>query len=266
MEIAVHPGKPVNEPAKAPAPGDRILLQLLARLGRQQGVGMGIAVEDPHEALAVGHQLANAAMVERGLLPLLGMDRRQEARQGLGPLHVAGLDGAGEQPLEVEPIQGSLALLHELEELDGIRGRYQWPRLAHEADVETPHVPGKAVVGRVAIERLPGAIGRVVVAESLGGPRAGNDERAAHAPHHALDLERHSVPEPLGVVHRDAGREGAHRQDLRWRSERAGQIVRESRGADHPRWSPAPSRIRHLATAPACAIARSPGPFHHASA
>ena len=141
---------------------------------------MRIAVEDPHQALAVGHQLANAALIESGLFPLLGMDGGEEARQGLDALDVAGLDGTGEQPLEVEPVQGSLGLLHELEELDGIRSRHEWPRLSHEAHVETPHMPGKAVVRRVAIERLPGAIGRVVVAESLGGLRAGDDEGTPH--------------------------------------------------------------------------------------
>ena len=52
----------------------------------------------------------------------------------------------------------------------------------------------------MAVERLPRAVGRVVVAEALGGPCAAHDERARLTVHQALDLEGHAVAEALGIV------------------------------------------------------------------
>src|SRR5207247_9347929 len=77
-----------------------------------------------------------------------------------------------EHPVEVQPVELPVRLLNELEELDRVARRDERARVTDEAGVEAPHVARKAVVGGVAIERLPRPVGRVVVPEPLARPGA----------------------------------------------------------------------------------------------
>src|SRR4029453_8978151 len=73
-------------------------------------------------------------------------------------------------------------------------------RCGEDADVQAVRMPRKAVVGVVSVERLPRAIGRIVVAEPPRRARARHDQRPRHAADRALDLERDPVAKTLGVV------------------------------------------------------------------
>jgi len=77
-----------------------------------------------------------------------------------------------EKSLQIAPVENALHLLYELEVLRGVGHRRELSRFAQDADVQAARVSWKAVVGVVAVERLPGAIGRIVVAESARRARA----------------------------------------------------------------------------------------------
>ena len=161
---------------------------------------MRIAVEDAHRALAVSDQLAQATDVQGRLVALVGVHVGEEPGQCPGPRGVERIELVGQQPVEVEPVETPFGLLHELEEVLGVGGRHHLARAADEPDVDAPDVAGEIVVGVVTVECLPRAVGWVVVAEALGGPRAAHDERARMTAHQAFDLERHAVAEALGIV------------------------------------------------------------------
>src|SRR5262245_30896773 len=228
MKIAVGTGQPMRPASQAPAGGDGRALDLFAHVRRQEPVRVRIAVEDTHQTLAVTNQLADAPLVERGLVVLHGVDLGEEARQRLGPRDVDLLQRRFEQPLEVAPVESSLHLLHELEELPGVRHRRELSRPGPDADVQAVRVPRKAVVRVVAIERLPGAIGRIVVTEPLSRASAGHYQRSRDAADGAFDLERDPVAEALGIVHTIPRRaKGMQAPDLDVVVEDASQVSRD---------------------------------------
>src|SRR5262245_36430256 len=260
LEVAVRARQPMRPRPQAPAPRHRRALDVFTDLGRQQRIRMRIAVEDAHQALAVADQLADPAMIEGRLVMLHGVHLGQEAPELLGAGHVEVAKRSLQQALEIEPVQGAVHFLDELEELARVRDRHQLAPAAHDTDIDALRVPREAVVGVVAVERLPGAVGRVVVAEPLGRPRARHDERARDAAHDALDLERNAVPEALRVVGLvGAGLQGPEVEDLDGRGEHARQVARELAPIDarrasrrgHERLAVAPDRAGETAaTAP----------------
>src|SRR6266511_5100363 len=189
-----------------------------------------------HDALPiVPHQLPDPPLVERGLVPLVGVALGEETREGGGALDVEIAERQRQQPIEVQPVQAPGGLLHELEELGRVDGGDEIAGVPHEPDVEAPGMAREAVVGRMAVQGLPGAVGRVIVTEPLGRPRARDHESPRHTAHEALDLERHSVAEPLGVIGPLALRdlEPPEAQDLDGAAEDARQVARERLAPDH---------------------------------
>src|SRR5262245_28360097 len=227
MEIAVVAGQPMGSASQAPAGGNRRALDLFARLRRQERVRVRIAVEDAHQALAVTDQLADAPLVERGLVVLHGVDLDEEARQRLGPGDVDLLERSLEKSLQIAPVESAFHLLHQLEELRGVRHRRELARSSEDAHVQALRVPRKAVVGLMAVERLPGAIGRIIVAEPPRRAGARHHQRARDPSDDAFDLERDSVAEALGIV-RGVGRraERAQAPDLDVGIDDALQVLR----------------------------------------
>src|SRR3970040_1207498 len=71
----------------------------------------------------------------------------------VGPRAVGGGGGPGEQAVQVQPVEVTLGLLHELEEVDRVAGRDQLTGGAQEADVQAADVAREVVVGGVAVER-----------------------------------------------------------------------------------------------------------------
>ena len=233
MKVAVGPGQAVGSVPQPPARGHRRPLDLLTGLGRQQRIGMRVAVEDAHQAFAVADQLPDAPMVECGLVALCCVDIGQETCESLGPRDVEVPQRGLEQSFEIMPVQRTLHLLHELKELGRLRHRHQLSRFANNAHVQTPGVAWKAVVGRVTIERLPGAVRRVVVAEPLRRACARHDERPGDAADGALDLERDTVAETLGIVRLAVlGLERPQGENLDAEIEDVRQIPRESLAVD----------------------------------
>src|SRR5262245_59106888 len=202
MEIAMSPGQPMRAGSQTPAGGDRRTFYLLADVRRQESVRVRIAVEDSHQALAVAHQLADAPLVERGLVVLQGVGLCEEARQRLGPGDIGLVQRRFEEPFEVAPVEGPLHLLHELKEFRGVRDRGELARLGQDADVQAVRVARKAVVGVVAVERLPSAIRWIVVTEPARRTRARHHQRPRDAADRAFDLERYPVAEALWIVQR----------------------------------------------------------------
>ena len=109
---------------------------------------------------------------------------------------------AAEQAIEIQPVELAIGLLDQLEEVHGVGDRHHLTRRAHHADVEAADVPWEVVVGRVTVQSLPRAVGRIVVTEALGRPSAAHHQRAAVSTHAALHLERRAVPEALGIFRR----------------------------------------------------------------
>ena len=177
--------------------------------------------------------------VQRRLVALGRMRVGQES--GRAPAARAGSSGwaaAVQQAVEIQPVEMPVGLLDELEELHGVGGRDELARRAHEADVEAADVAREVVVGGVAVERLPGAVGRIVVTEALRRPRAAHDERARTTAHPALDLERLAVAEALGIVEHLAP-ERAQGDDLDRFAEDAREVLVQPGGLEgevhHPR-------------------------------
>src|SRR5262249_44522604 len=102
-----------------------------------------------------------------------------------------------------------------------------------KADVQAPHVAREGVVGRVAIERLPASVGRIIVAEPLRGARPGNDHLARLPTHHAVDLARPAVPEALRIASASLRAQPSNRAHGDWRLEDAAQIVGHRGAVDH---------------------------------
>src|SRR5262245_60097970 len=106
--------------AKAPPPHHDRALERLTLFWWKQVVGMRVAVEDAHHAFTVSHELPDPALVECRLVALVGMAPGEEAGELTRTLHVSRLERMREQPVEVEPVEATRHLLHELEELDGV--------------------------------------------------------------------------------------------------------------------------------------------------
>ena len=177
---------------------------------------MRIAVENAHQTLAVADQLACAPLIERRLVTLHCMSLGKEPRQGLGSCNVELSQRRIQQPIEVAPAERPVNLLDQLEELGHVRDGDELARVPHYAHVEAPRVTGKAVVRGVTVERLPGAVGRVVVAKAPRRPRPCHDERPRGVTHPTLNLERNSITEAFGVAGDPIalGAEGSHAEDL----------------------------------------------------
>src|SRR5262245_27967059 len=103
--------------SQAPASGNRRALDLFAHLRRQERVRVRIGVEDARQTRAVTDPLADAPLVERGLVVLHSMDVAEEARQRLGSRDVDLLERGLEKSFQIEPVESALHLLHQLEEL-----------------------------------------------------------------------------------------------------------------------------------------------------
>ena len=82
MKVAVDSREAMVALTQAPAPRHQVPLERLAVGGRQQRIGMRIAVEDPHQAFAVPDQLADPSVVERRLGALVGMHTRRGIARG----------------------------------------------------------------------------------------------------------------------------------------------------------------------------------------
>jgi hypothetical protein len=155
----------------------------------------------------------------------------QESGQRVRALAVEQIEGAVQQPVEIQPVEVAVGLLDELEEVHGVGRRHHLTRRAHEADVQAADVLREVVVGSVTVKRLPRAVGRVVVTEALGLPRAAHHQRAGTAPHAALDLERCAVAEALGIVHHLAA-ERAQGDHLDRLAEDAREVLVQPGGLD----------------------------------
>ena len=199
MKVAVDAGKPVRPSAEPPAPRDGRALEGFTVGRGQERIGVRVAVEDAHQALAVAHQLADAPLVEGGLVALLGVRLGQEPAEGTGALVIEIVRGPGKHPVEVQPVERSRRLFDQLEVFGGVARRNELARLADEPNIQASHVARERVVGAVRVDRLPRPVGRVVVAEPLHGPRARHHERPEPTAGHALDLEGHAIPQALGI-------------------------------------------------------------------
>ena len=236
MKVTVRTRQPVRTASQAPAPGDCGPLDVLAHLGQQLRVRVRIAVEDAHQTFAVADQLADAPVVQRRFVAFHRVGLGEEASQRLRPGDVGLSKRTFEQPLEVTPVEGSLDLLHELEELGRVGHRDQLSGVPHDADVEAAGVAREAVVGGMTVERLPRAVRGVVVAEPLRRPCARHHERPHDAADRALDLERDAVAETLGVICADAlGLERPQVEDLDGGAQNAGQVSCELFAVDSGR-------------------------------
>src|SRR3972149_675137 len=81
-EVAAgHAGEAVDGVADPPPPRHGGALEGGARRGRQQRVRVRVAVEDAHEALAVGDELADPPVIERRLVAPCGGGPGEEARE-----------------------------------------------------------------------------------------------------------------------------------------------------------------------------------------
>ncbi len=93
MEVAVRPREAMRAAAETPPPGHEGAFERLA-VGRwQERVRVRIAVEDPHQTLAVPDQLADPPLVERGLVPLVGVALGEKAPERDGALDVEIAEG-----------------------------------------------------------------------------------------------------------------------------------------------------------------------------
>src|SRR5215510_12798668 len=127
--------------AQTPSPPHQGALQHLARLRWKRRPRMGVTVQDSHDTLTVANQLADTTGVERRLVALLAVDLSQELRQRAHALDIDRVRGAVvQEPVEVEPVEMPLGLLHELEEVDGVAGGHHLSASTDEPDVDAAHV------------------------------------------------------------------------------------------------------------------------------
>src|SRR5262249_10153682 len=140
MEVAVRSREAIRAVPETPPPGHDAMLERFAVARRQQRVGMRIAVEDAHRALAVADQLPDSPLIERGLVPLVGVPRAEKASERAGSVHVEVPERPDEQPVEIQPVELPRRLVHHLEEFDRVGGGDEVAGLTHESDIQASNV------------------------------------------------------------------------------------------------------------------------------
>ena len=184
--------------------------------------------------IGTGHRVAATVFIE--------CDQMYRT-EGPGALIIKIPRGPCLHAVEVQPVQRSRRLVDQLKILGCFACRDELARLTDETHVQASHVAGKRVVRAVRVDRLPRAVGRVVVAEPLHGPRARHDEGPKPPPRHALDLEGHAVPQALGI----RGGAGAAQRSERQQLDRAATDPLE---VGCQRLLPNRARVRHVAYLP----------------
>jgi hypothetical protein len=139
-------------------------LDVLQEVTRDEAVFLGIAVSDPHDALAVPQQFPDPAGIEAGNGSPQAVDFDQIVAEGVGPGQVeAGQHAVPLQAGEVVNVGGSLDILGEEEELLGLAERKESPFLLEGSDIDRTGVTGQAVEGMIVPQQHLGAVRHVVV-------------------------------------------------------------------------------------------------------
>src|SRR4030067_1520694 len=88
MKVPVPLPEPVAPPLDSPAPGHAASLDSFQQFGGDEPVPRRIAVQKPHDALAVSQELPDPADVKTGVGTFLPMDVREGVAKGVGPRQV----------------------------------------------------------------------------------------------------------------------------------------------------------------------------------
>src|SRR2546426_11448470 len=85
MEVSVNLAEPRGSGLQLPAPLDALELDLPENRRREQAVSGRVRIQDPHDALAVAHEIADPADVQARFLPANPMNLQKVVAQGVGP-------------------------------------------------------------------------------------------------------------------------------------------------------------------------------------
>src|SRR3990172_4128918 len=166
MKIPVHLAKPVGPPLDSPAPGHAASLDSFQQFGGDEPVPRRIAVQKPHDALAVSHELTDPADVKAGVGTFLSMDVREVVAKGVGPRQVEiGELSSRLETGKVPDVAMSLHMLDEEEELLHVPERKEAAIPGEPAHVQGMRVKGKVVICLVIPEKHLGPVRHVFVPE-----------------------------------------------------------------------------------------------------